>query len=1190
MEEISQDSKKRNTQEEEDRIWSWNESLPPTPHLTIAQVFSKQINASPEAPAVDAPDGTLTYAQLDDYSTRLALHLRITLSNVTADEIIPICFEKSIWLVVCMMAVSKAGMAYTTFDPSNPTERLHVCLSTISPRLMLAEEKFEERFTGIGTSVVVNVPKICNGSDGTKDQEINLPVGLPSDLAYVCFTSGSTGLPKVVQHTQSSAVSNVVHGHGYASGSRVLNFASQAFAASVVTTLKTLCNGGLLVLPPERERMGGIANFITRKKITRTFLTPTLLNLLNPEDVSCLQFLTVGGEPVTQRLIEIWAPRLSLVEAIGMTEGVGIANIIDKSGKKCRARQVMTGCAWIVDADDADKLAPIGATGELLFEGPALCQGYRNNPEANAKAFIEQLPAWAVQRGRERPKKLFRTGDLAKYVEDGVVQIVGRKDTRVKLHGQRFELGEVEKSMLDLLPSGVTVAAEIVEPADGNGPILVAFIHGLSTNFSHEAKRLREKLAVMLPDYMVPRGLVELKDRPLNPSGKLDRKLLRQKATEMHLIELVKHTGSSDKVAPVTAQENTMQHLWATVLGLPIECIGLDDDFFYLGGDSLQCMKLITEAKKKHVDLSIEDILEHRTLQAMSRAASFGVHVNSVKPESEDQTYTIGTIAPSIPQENVEDIVQATDWQAWCIGQGLLKSHGWHDYMIFKFSKALDVDKLRNACEQLVDSHAILRTVFVVKAKQTFQVVLNPNAYPFHFVVKESRDGQNADGVVKGIIQQDMKRHTQLGDPLVAFTLIRHSIDDTHQLILRLSHAQYDALSLDKLWRSLEAFYFDKPSGVIPFTEFCAEASLASVNSESFWKKTLANTSMSELRSHTRPSVDYPINSAVKTSIPLVDLKSFGFTTATAVLASWSIVLSKLTDQSSVVFGYIISGRHLPMPDISDILGPCMNVIPLHTEVPPTVQTSSLLSSIQSNYLKALQHGHLGHHHIIEKCTSWPSWTRFSSIVNHLSLASVEPPFSELGGCTFSIYEPEHDKADLWLQTFVRDNELEIELRYSADAFAGDWVKTVLDCFIKVYQQLANASDRQLSENLPQVSVPAPRGGLIKNKPSLDKGPIPLPEHSKAIEDLVLSSWESVLGPDFRSHPGFTFQTPFFEIWGNAVAAAALAFEYSKGGFLISSEEVLNCASVAGTVAYLSTRTKRDVKGISGADTRFTIA
>ncbi|KNG47857.1 phenyloxazoline synthase mbtb [Stemphylium lycopersici] len=1169
MGDISEDDKKKITEQEEDQIWVWNERLPPTPQLTITQVFSRQVKDSPDAPAVDAPDGTLTYAELDNYSTRLACHVRSILSDISSDEIVPICFDKSIWLVVSMIAVSKAGMAYTTLDPGNPTERLHACLSTITPRVMLVEDKFKERFSGAEMKLVANVTEICNAVEGETNKGVELPVTLPSDLAYVCFTSGSTGLPKVVQHTQSSAVSNVVHGHGYAANSRVLNFASQAFAASVVTTLKTLCNGGLLVLPPERERMGGIASFITRKQITRTFLTPTLLNLLSPDDVSCLQFLTVGGEAVPQRLIDIWAPRLSLVEAIGMTEGVGIANIVDASGKKCRARQFMTGCAWIVDQDDTNTLAPVGEIGELLFEGPALFQGYRSNPEANAKALITELPAWAKKRGADRPKTLFRTGDLAKYVEDGVVQIVGRADTRVKLHGQRFELGEVEKSMLDVLPAGVTVAAEIVEPVNGTGPMLVAFIHGQSTDFSHEVKQLRNRLSATLPDHMIPRGFVELKDRPLNPSGKLDRKLLRQRASEMQLVDLVKHTGSLDKAAPVTPHEKSMQHLWATVLGLPLDYIGLHDDFFYLGGDSLHCIKLIAEARKENVSLSIESMLENKTLQAMSAAASFDAMDQSSKPESEDRAYKISEIAPSILQEDVEDIALATDWQAWCIAQGLLKSHGWHDYMIFKFAKALDIDKLKDACRQLVDKHALLRTVFVVKARQTFQVILKPEAYPFDFTVKQPGNGQNANEAVDTFIQQDKKRKTQLGDPLVTFTLVKDVTDATHQLVLRISHAQYDALSLDTLWRSLEALYAGKTLEIVPFTKFCEEASLASTNSESYWKEALANSAISEVIAHTRPSVSRPINRTVKATIPLADLKAFGFTSATAVLASWSMVLSKLTDQDSVVFGYLISGRHLPLPGVSNVLGPCMNVLPLRADLSSTTKVSSLLSSVQSNYLKSLQHGHLGHYRIIEKCTNWPRWKRFSTVVNHLSFALFDPPFAEHGGCEFSVYEPEHDKSDLWLQTFAREDKLEIELRYSAEAFLEGWVKAVLDCFITVYQQLPDVLEFQLLGALPEFGGEAPQDVLIDQPQPVVETSRSSPEISKTLEDVILASWESALGPDFKSHPGFTYETPFYEIWGNGTAAAGLASEYSKRGFPVSSEEVLDFPSITEATTHL---------------------
>ncbi|USP74700.1 uncharacterized protein yc1106_01974 [Curvularia clavata] len=1175
-----EDGNRTITREEEDTIWSWNACLPPASNLTITQLFSKQADESPDAPAVDAPDGIITYGQLDAYSTRLALHLRAMVGDTTGDETVPICFDRSIWLVICMMAVSKAGMGFATFDPSHPTERLHTCLAAINPRAFLVEEKFRDRFSNTDLNVVSNVPEICSVRDGKTDTATDLPAGLPSDLSYVCFTSGSTGEPKVLQHTQSSAVATAADDKAYSVGACILNAASPAFPASIVLTLKTICNGGLLVLPPERERMGGLANFITKKGITNMFLTPTQLNLLKPEDVGCLKLLLVGGEPLTQKLIDIWAPHLTLAEAYGMSEGVGIVNEIDKSGIKSRSLQAIRGCAWIVDPDDINTLMPIGETGELVFEGHVLFKGYRNNPETNAKSIIEGPPSWAKKRGEERPKRLFRTGDLAKYIEDGVVQIVGRKDTRVKLHGQRFELGEVEKSMVGFLPTGVTVAAGIVEPVNGYGPMLVAYIHGLSTDFSQEVKQLREKMAAILPEYMVPRGFVELKDRPLNPSGKLDRLQLRKRAAEMSLVELIRHTSSSEKTLPVTEQEKSMQSLWATVLGLPIDYIGLDDDFFYLGGDSLQAMKLFAAARRENILLDIEDILKHRILRAMSEAARFGSEAESIKVENGHQTYKISGITSDIPEEDVEDVALATDWQAWCIGQGLLQAHGWHDYMILKFSKDFDVERLQHVCQQLLDRHAIFRTVFFVKERKTFQVVLKPKAYPFHFLMKQS-GGQNVDEVVKETIREDMRRNRQLGDPLVAFTLVQDSKNATSQLIFRISHAQYDGACMDKLWRFLEALYLDQPLEVIPFKKFCEEASLASKNSEPFWKDVLANSSMTEVRSHTRPSIEYPINNAAKSSIPMIDLKVAGFTQATAVLTSWSIVLSKLTGQTSVVFGYLSSGRDLPMPGVSDVIGACLNVLPLRTDIQLTTQTSSLLSSVQSNYLKALQHGHLGHYHIIENCTAWPRWTRFSTIVNHVSLGSIKPLFSGVGECAFEYYEPEHDKADLWLQTFVRGNELEVELRYSTKAFSHDWVKGVLDYFVGVYKQLPNILPHQLEEKLPPFNLTLPEDDLVSSRQLNGKTKTPSLDHLGNIEANVLSCWESVFGIDVRSDVKFSHDTPFYEIWGSAIAAPALASEYTKNGLDMSCEEVYEYPSITQTIPHLARRMNGVTKGES---------
>ncbi|EOD43924.1 putative amp-dependent synthetase ligase protein [Neofusicoccum parvum UCRNP2] len=830
------------TRDDEERIWQWNANLPVAPENCIHDVFDEQLQSSRDTAAIDSWDGHFTYAELDELSTRLALHLRSR--GAGTDAVIPICFEKSRWVVVCMLAVVKSGAAFATLDPAMPTERLASFVRSVQPRVMLVGAGLKDRFDGLGLDLVSNAPELCEaGPPG----DATLPQVRPDDLAYVLFTSGSTGTPKVVLHCHRAAAANMRHATGYGPGSRVLQFASQAFGASIWEIFKTLGNGGCLVIPPARDRLGGIANFITKKQITRTFFTPSLLNLLKPEEVTCLQILTVGGEPVTEQLIQTWAHRVRLLEAFGMTEGVAIETKIDREGKKSREGQTLVGATWIVDADDPDKLAPIGVAGELLIESPTLCKSYLDNPEADASAFLEQ-PLWARKHGSGRAARLFRTGDLARYTEDGVVQIVGRKDTRVKLYGQRFELGEVEQVMAKSLPDGVSAAAELITPSGGS-PMLVAFIHGSTVDFVSVIKDIREKMAAALPDYMVPRGFVKLAERPMNASGKLDRKKL---------------------------------------------------------------------------------------------------------PASQE------------------------------------------------------------------------------------------------------------------VIDTDVKRKTRLGDALVKFMLIKDSSASAYRLVMRISHAQYDAVSVGEIWRALESAYWgDEIPQLSPFSHYVdkAAAATAASKADEFWKARMAGAPTSDIISHSRPPYSRIVDSAAAASVPVPDLRAQGLTTATAVLACWSIVLSQLCQQQEVVFGNIISGRHLNVQGVEQTIGPCMNTLPIRAKVDPQATFAELLQTIQDDYLQSLPFSHLGHRQLIQNSTSWPRWSRFSTIVNHISLdaaTAAAPPFSSARAlaaglrCALDIHEPPHDKADLWLHSASAPggDAVSLELRYSGRAFPRAWVEAVLAHFCAVFERL----------------------------------------------------------------------------------------------------------------------------------------
>lgn len=1005
----------------------------------------------------------------------------------------------------------------------------------------------------------------------------------------VLFTSGSTGVPKVVLHGHREAVANSLHATGYEAGARVLQFAPQSFGASIWEIFKGLANGGCLVIPPSRDRLGGIANFIMKKQITRTFFTPSMLNLLKPEEIPCLQILTVGGEPVTEQLIQTWCRHVRLIEAFGMTEGVAMETEIDKHGKKTREGQRLVGATWLVDPDDVNKLAPIGAIGELCIESPALCRGYQDNPEANAQAFIEN-PRWAGER-LGRAKRLFRTGDLARYIEDGVVQIIGRKDSRVKLYGQRFELGEVEQVLRKIVPEHATVAADVIEPSGGS-PLLVVFIHGIDADaFPGLVEKIRDEAGSTLPDYMVPRGFVRLEKKPMNASGKLDRKALKEHARTLTTADLVAHVRDStkEKTPPSSEMEVALHSIWSQVLNLPPSALGLEDDFFMNGGTSLHCIKMLSAVREKGLELEIEDIFECRTLGPMSKVLKPRRAGAGFDGQSDRATrYNVADLGFNIPEDSIESVLEATDFQAWSVYSGLLGSRGWHDYLKFEFSGPLDEERMEQACRGLVATHPVLRTVFLVRARKTYQVVFKPEAYSLEFTVKSDDSASSIQEPAAKAIEADMQRKTQLGDALVSFQMIKAPLANKSIVIMRISHAQYDAISLDQIWRTLESLYQTGAGpvadDVVPFSKLVDAISHPQYQekAEAFWRQYLAGSSIPAVLPRTAPRYDRVLDGSLKTTVPLVDLGEHGMTSAAAVLTTWAMVLAQLTQQVDVTFGNIISGRHIPLAGVESIVGPCWNVVPVRVKTDfPDDELAPALSAVQSEYLRSLSFGHLGHRRLVENCTNWPRWASFSTIVNHLSFEQMEEPFSgqtfQKDGlhCDFDIFEPANGgkECDLWLlsQPDAKAGNIHFELKFPSSSFPDAWVKSVLDHFCLIFARLPSAFDGAAgSFERPSIAHPTPgRGGPEGTLPN--KG-VNSSSTSTGPDSVVREAWKFVLGDDLQTREGpISDATPFFEVWGDLVAAPALAKYYNESGFSVRTEDLIDCPTIESQKDLLST-------------------
>jgi amino acid adenylation domain-containing protein len=577
----------------------WNDTRAEYPApLCVHEWVEEQARVRPKELAVRCGAAALSYRELDARAQALAERLRER--GVGEGSLVAVYLERSVEMVVALLAVWKAGAAYVPIDPGYPPDRVRFMLEDARAGVVVTQESLAGAVSASETTVLC-----VDGRQGAARGTRRTPraASSPDQLAYVIYTSGSTGQPKGVAITHAS-LCNLIHWHQHAYGvtpaDRATQIAGPAFDASVWELWPYLAAGASVHLPDETTRLepGALVRWLAGEQITLAFLPTPLAEAALRESwpqTTVLRVLLTGGDRLNQRPAQKLPFRL--VNHYGPTENTVVSTCAEveagSAGVPPIGRPLPNTRAYVVDAHLQP--VPVGVPGELLVGGVQLAAGYLNRPELTAEKFVAD-PFRAGER-------VYRTGDLVRYLADGNIEFLGRIDNQVKVRGFRIELGEVE-SALSRHPAVREAVVMVREDSPGDKR-LIAYVVG--NGEAPGAAALKEHLAGQLPQYMVPSAFVVLEALPLTPNGKVDRRALP--APEY---------AAAAYVAPRTATEEILAGIWAEVLKL--ERVGVNDNFFELGGHSLLATQIVSRANERlNLSIPLRVVFEEPTLAGIAR-------------------------------------------------------------------------------------------------------------------------------------------------------------------------------------------------------------------------------------------------------------------------------------------------------------------------------------------------------------------------------------------------------------------------------------------------------------------------------------------------------------------------------------------------------------------------------------------
>ncbi|WP_328718071.1 amino acid adenylation domain-containing protein [Streptomyces sp. NBC_00247] len=1033
-------------------LTAWNGADTDAPDLvTVHRQFEERAAERPGAPAVSCGSDRLTYRELDGRAEWIAARLRER--GAGPGTLVGICLDRGTDMVSALLGILKSGAAYVPLDPAYPTDRLAYMVGDSGTPLIVTRSAHVERLPAATPRLLLDAP--WPPEPPVPTGEVSEPGPGPDDLAYVIYTSGSTGRPKGVQITHGALRARMRETRrrlGLTCEDRVLQFASISFDSSVGQLFAPLVSGASLVLRDDAWDPGMLAQALRTHKVTVAWLTPSAFGALaaqldGPDSLGPeLRLVRLGGEALQQEQVRQWFRHTSvpLVNGYGPTEAAqeaATALITGPGDHVPIGRPVANAKVFLVDR--TGRPVPVGVPGEIWIGCPGLARGYLGRPDLTAEKFT-------VVTVDGTPRRVYRTGDLAKWHPDGHLEFVGRADNQVKLRGYRIEPGEIEAALLTH-PSvtGATVLLREDVPGDLR---LVAYV---VADPAVEPGRLRSHLQRDLPDYMVPAAFVPMDRIPLTPNGKTDRRALPVPASDRPEL-------GSAYTAPRTETERTVAAVWAEVLG--IDTVGVDDDFFALGGHSLLATRVVSRLRRRlGVDIPVRTLFSAPTPALLASAVA-------------DLDEAGVSRIRAVPRDGSPLPLSFAQQRLWFLDQ---LEPGRAEYLLpfaFRVRGAVDVHALNTAFTALVERHEILRTRFATDDAGSAVQSVTP-AGPVAVLVRDLRavsDGPAREDALAAVLTGDALRPMDLAaGPVLRAVLVRLA-DEEAVLAVTVHHIAFDGWSIGVLVRELSALYAvalgaGAEAAPAPLPVQYADYALwqrSWLTGEplerqlGYWRDRLAGLESLELPTdHARPPERTGTGAVVRFSVP-ADVAARARTVSAeggasmfmTLLAVFQLLLARYSGQRDVAVGTPIAGRN--RAETEDLIGFFVNTLVLRTDLSGDPSFTELLARVKDTALGAYDHQDLPFERLVEELAPDRDLSR-NPLFQTLFALQNTPGADAWGlpGLTAEPVEsPSHDaKFDLSMYLAeAADGTLDGAVVYAEDLFTESTARRLVDHFTRL--------------------------------------------------------------------------------------------------------------------------------------------